>query len=694
MSELTPWQRASTPFPPATVEAPALPAQEISPRSLALSREAIGVTLLLGATSVLYLWDLAASGWANAYYSAAAMAGAQDWQAWLFGSFDAGNALTVDKTPAALWVMGLSVRLFGLSSWSILVPQAVMGVAAVGLLYATIRRAVGPMGAFIAAGVFALTPVAALMFRFDNPDASLVLLLVVAAYATVRGIETGSTRWLVIAGIAVGFGFLAKMLQAFLVIPALTAVVLVASPVSIRRRIVQVAAAGVAVIVSSGWYIALVELWPADARPFIGGSQTNSIIELLFGYNGFGRITGNEVGRVGGGGPFSDGAGLFRLFDGEVATEIAWLLPLALFAGFALLWARRHTPRTDPIRAQTILWLGWLLVTGLVFSLMQGIFHEYYTVALAPAIGALVGLGFAVAWRERDHYPVAVSSLAGVAVAGSALWTAHLLTSLAPTWFPWLGPVVAIGGVAVGLAIVGVAILRRDDLRPAALAAALLVTILTPAVASVATAAEPHTGAIPTAAPDVQGGFGGGPRGFGQRGAGGAPFGQGRQFVPPGIAGAGNGQGFANGQGFGGPPAFGARPFGRGGARGGGPGGLLDAQEADPSVVAALQADASRYRWTAATTGSNNAAGLALASRTSVMSIGGFNGTDPAPTLAQFRAYVQHGLIHYYVGGADAGGFRGAMGGSQDAAAIAAWVEANFEPTIVGGMTLYDLTAG
>ena len=693
MDELTPWQRASTPFHPPAIDAPAL-APDVAPRTLTVSREVVAVALLLGATAVLYLWNLAASGWANAYYSAAAMAGAQDWQAWLFGSFDAGNALTVDKTPAALWVMGLSVRLFGLSSWSILAPQALMGVAAVGLLYATVRRAIGPLGAFIAAAVFTLTPVAALMFRFDNPDALLVLLLVVAAYATVRGIETGSTRWLVIAGIAVGFGFLAKMLQAFLVIPALTAVILVASPVSIARRVRQVAAAAIAVIVSSGWYIALVELWPADARPFIGGSQTNSIIELLFGYNGFGRITGNEVGRVGGGGPFSDGAGLWRLFDGEVATEIAWLLPLALVAGVALLWAQRRMPRTDPIRAQTILWLGWLLVTGLVFSLMQGIFHEYYTVALAPAIGALVGLGFAVAWREHERHPLAVSVFAAVAVVGSALWTTHLLTSLAPTWMPWLAPVVVISGVAAAVVIVSSTLLRRDDLRRIALAAAVLVTMLTPMIASVATAAEPHTGAIPTAAPNAQGGFGGGPRAF-RAGPSGAQFGQGGQFVPPGNGAFGNGQGSGNGQGFGRPPAFGGNRFGggpRSGFGGGGPGGLLDAQPADPAVVAALQADASRYRWTAATTGSNNAAGLALASQTSVMSIGGFNGTDPAPTLAQFQSYVQQGLIHYYVGGSDAGGFQGAIGGSQEAAAIAAWVEADFAPTTVGGMTLYDLT--
>jgi 4-amino-4-deoxy-L-arabinose transferase-like glycosyltransferase len=244
--------------------------------------ELAALAALLCATAVLYLWNLAASGWANAYYSAAALAGAQNWTAWLFGSFDAGNALTVDKTPASLWVIALSVRLFGLSSWSVLVPQALMGVATVGVLYVTVRRAGGPLAALIAGVTLALTPVAALMFRFNNPDALLVLLLVCAAYATIRGVEAGSTRWLVLAGIAVGFAFLAKMLQAFLVIPAFSAVVLIASPLPLLARSRQVGAAALAVIVSGGWYIALVQLWPADARPFIGGSQTNSIIELLF----------------------------------------------------------------------------------------------------------------------------------------------------------------------------------------------------------------------------------------------------------------------------------------------------------------------------------------------------------------------------------------------------------------------------
>jgi 4-amino-4-deoxy-L-arabinose transferase-like glycosyltransferase len=668
-----PWPEAPSPQPGA-FETPRRPARLDTRVSAVVRPETLALAFLLAGTAALYLWNLAASGWANAYYSAASLAGSQDWTAWFFGSFDAGNAITVDKTPAALWVTGLSVRLFGLSPWSVLVPQALMGVAAVGLLYATVRRAVGPVGGLVAGAVFALTPVAALMFRFNNPDALLVLLLVAAAYCTVRGVENGSTRWFVAAGIAVGFAFLAKMLQAYLVIPALAAVVLVASPLSLPRRLGQVAAAAVAVIVSSGWYLAVVELWPESARPFIGGSQTNSIIELLFGYNGFGRITGNEVGRVGGGGPFEQGAGLLRLFGGEAGTEIAWLLPTAIVIAGALLWLRRSTPRTDRIRAQAIVWFGWLLVTGLVFSLMEGIFHEYYTVALAPAIGALVGLGVAVAWQERHRLSVVVGS--AVVVAGSAAWMTYLLETTAPSWIPLLPPVLLGVGVLAGLGLLAAHANRDRSFTGFALAAGVLVLLLTPALASVATAAEPHAGSIPTAVPTATAGRGG----FGGPGG---PDGPGRF-----------GQGAPGGGRFGGAPFGGNGPSARGGFSGGGGGlgGLLDARQAGRDLVAALQDDATSYRWTAATTGSNNAAGLALSSKTSVMAIGGFNGSDPAPTLEQFQAYVRQGLIHYYVGGADAEGFRGTVGGSQAAAQIATWVNANFASTTIDGVTLYDLT--
>lgn len=649
-------------------------ASAVGARELLLGRVALGA--LLASTGVLYLWNLGASDWANAYYSAAALAGSQDWLAFLFGSFDAGNAITVDKTPASLWVMSLSVRVFGLSSLSILVPQALMGVATVGLLYATVSRAAGRLAGLVAGAVLALTPVAALMFRFNNPDALLVLLLVAAAYATTRALEHASTRWLVLAGALVGFAFLAKMLQAFLVVPVFTLVYLWAAPTNLRRRLLQIGAAAVAVIVSAGWWVALVLLWPADARPFIGGSQTNNILELMLGYNGLGRITGDEVGRVGGGGPFSDGAGILRMFDGEVATEIAWLLPLAIVAIVAIMFARRSARRTDALRAQAVLWGGWLVVTGLVFSLMQGIFHEYYTVALAPAIGGLVGIATALAWRHRSD--VGVRLAAAAAVAASAAWTVHLL-SLSPTWDPWL--VVLVVSLAVGaVALVAVGPTVRPALAPVALAAAVVVLMLVPALASIATAAEAHTGALPTAAPQDTVSRRGGAR-FGPGGGNGA-------LPRNGPSAGGFGRPGSDGFGAGG---FGPGNFGPGQGRGG-LGGLLDAASAGPALVSALQAHADQYTWTAATTGSNNAAGLALSSATSVMAIGGFNGSDPTPTLSQFQAYLAEGRIHYYVATQDAAGFRGTRGGSDVAADIAAWVAGTYRPTTIAGVTIYDLT--
>ena len=457
--------------------------------------------LLLAGTALLYLWNLADSGWANAYYSAAVQAGAKDWQAMLFGSFDPANAITVDKTPAALWVMSLSARIFGFNAWSVLAPQALMGVASVWLLYLTVRRTFGPLAGLVAGAALALTPVAALMFRFNNPDALLTVLLVAAAYATVRAIGRASTRWLLLAGALVGFAFLAKMLQAFLVIPALAGVYLVAAPANLPRRLLQVGGAAVAVVVSGGWYLALVALWPAASRPYIGGSQTNSLLDLILGYNGFGRITGQEVGRVGGGPGFNADAGALRLFFGDVGSEVAWLLPAALLALIGLLWLRRRMPRTDPQRAQVLLWGGWLVLTGLVFSLMAGIFHAYYTVALAPAIGALVGIGAAVGWRHRRLLPARLVLAAGlVLTAGWAL----VLLGRSPNWNPWLGPLLGLGAVAAATGIVALAGTRGPRVaRSAVGVTSLVVLLLAPGLASVATAAQPHTGAIPSAEPPV-----------------------------------------------------------------------------------------------------------------------------------------------------------------------------------------------
>jgi 4-amino-4-deoxy-L-arabinose transferase-like glycosyltransferase len=667
------------------------------PRSPVWVRPALGALLL--ATALLYLWGLGASGWANSFYSAAAQAGSASWQAFFYGSSDAANSITVDKPPAALWAMALSVRLFGLNSWAILVPQALAGVASVGVLYATVRRWYGPVAGLLAGAVLAVTPVATLMFRFNNPDALLVLLLVLGAYATVRAVETASTRWLVVAGALVGLGFLTKMLQAFLLVPVFAGVYLLAAPTGVWRRIRQLLLAGLGLLVAAGWWIAIVELVPAGSRPYIGGSQGNSALELALGYNGLGRITGEQVGSVGGGGGNGGGwgaTGALRLFGADLGGQIGWLLPAALIlltAGVAL---AGRAARTDRGRAGFLLWGGWLLVTGLTFSFMQGIFHAYYTVALAPAVGALVGMGATVLWRLGSRR-IAFSVLAG-ALAVTALWSWVLLGRSAE-WQPWLRTAVVVTGLGAAALLVLAGWLparlgRRLPRWTAApvLALGVLVALAGPVGYSLDTAATAQTGAIPSAGPAVAGaGFGGrgGPGGFpggGRMPAGVPPAGAFRGGGPPG-----GGQGGPPGGGTqAGPPGAGRVPGGAPGPRGGGMGGLLDARTPSAELVALLRSDSARYTWVAATVGSNNAAGYQLATGDPVMPIGGFNGSDPSPTLAQFQRYVRAGQIHYFLGG---GGFR-ANGGSQAAQEIATWVTGNFTPSTVDNTTVYDLSAG
>src|SRR6202453_4880587 len=274
------------------------------------------IALLLG-TAIAYIWDLSASGYANSFYAAAVQAGTKSWKAMFFGSLDSSSFITVDKPPASLWVMEISGRIFGFSSASMLIASVVEGIAAVALLYAAVKRWFGAGAGLLAGLLLAVTPVAALMFRFNNPDALLVMLMVAGAYCLVRAVERGSTRWILAAGTMIGFAFLAKMMQAFLVLPAFTLVYLVAAPTTVRRRLLQVLAAGLAVVVSAGWWVAIVALWPAGSRPMIDGSPDNNIFNLITGYNGFGRIFGASAGGAGGGGGGGNfsGTGPLRLFN-------------------------------------------------------------------------------------------------------------------------------------------------------------------------------------------------------------------------------------------------------------------------------------------------------------------------------------------------------------------------------------------
>lgn len=626
---------------------------------------------LLGAAAVLYLWGLGASGWANSFYSAAVQAGTHSWKAFFFGSSDAANSITVDKPPVSLWVMGLSARIFGVNSWSILVPEALAGVASVGVLHAAVKRWFGASAGLIAGAVLAVTPIATLMFRFNNPDAVLVLLLTGAAYALTRALEQASSRWLVLAWSLVGFGFLTKMLQALLVAPAFALVYLVCAPASFRRRFVQSVYGLVALVVSAGWWVAAVSLWPASSRPYIGGSQHNSILELIWGYNGLGRLTGNETGSVGGraggnGGSVWGKTGWNRLFNTEFGSQAAWLIPAALFLCVAGIILRGRAHRTDRARTGLLIWGGWLLVTAAAFSFGSGIIHPYYTVALAPAVGALVGIGVVPWWRRRHQIGGRVVLACALAMTTTL---AYVLLHRTPNWAPLLQPVVLYGGLAVaGLLVFAPSL--RGRVGTAIGAAALVLALAAPTAYSLQTAATTHSGSLPSAGPS-SGGLGRG--GFGRGGFGGG--------------------------GFGGPPGgFGGTRGTTTGARTGNAGSLLSGSTSTSALTALLRADASSYTWAAATVGSNSASGYQLASDEPVMAIGGFNGSDPSPTLAQFEQYVKAGKIHYFIaggGGLGGGGFGGPGGGSSSgtSSAISSWVAAHFTAETVSGVTVYDLTS-
>jgi len=644
---------------------------------------------LLALTAVAYMWDLSASGYANSFYAAAVQAGTKSWKAFFFGSLDSSNFITVDKPPASLWVMELSGRVFGFSSLSMLVPQALEGVAAVGLLYAAIKRWFGAGAGLAAGAVFALTPVAALMFRFNNPDALLVLALVAGAYCLVRAIERAGTRWILAAGAMIGFAFLAKMMQAFLVLPAFALVYVVAAPTTLRRRIWQLLAGGAAVLVSAGWWVAIVALWPAGSRPFIDGSPDNSILNLIVGYNGLGRIFGSTGpgGGGGGGANFSGATGPLRLFNDLMGGQASWLLPAALLALVGGLWARRRAPRTDRTRAALLLWGGWLIVTAIVFSFGQGVIHTYYTVALAPAIGALVAIGGAICWSHRDT--LAGRLMAALAVGASAGW-AYALLDRTPSWEPWLRPLVLVAGI---LAVLGLLlgpvlapVLGRAGRRLTLVAAVLgvVAAMAGPVAYAADTVTTAHTGSIPSAGPASARGAGGG---------GGAP-GAGGGTRPTGAPG---GFGRGGGSTSGAPSLFGSGTgkaesgsLGAGSAFGGAGGGSTKTSTA---LVKALQSDASKYRWAAATSGSQNAATLELASNEAVMGIGGFNNEGGNLSLAAFESYVSKGEIHYYIASSGGGGGApgGGAGGGSSTSAITTWVKAHFTAETIGGQTVYNL---
>jgi 4-amino-4-deoxy-L-arabinose transferase-like glycosyltransferase len=561
--------------------------------STGIVRRQAPLLVLLVSAATVFCWRLDVSGYANAYYSAAAQAGSASWKALFFGSLDAGNGITVDKPPLALWPMGVSARVFGLSSWSVLLPQAIEGVASVGLLYACVRRTTGQIWVGVLAGaLFALTPVSVLVFRYNIPDAMLTLLLLGAAYATLRALEGGrEVWWLVAVGTLSGLGFLTKMLEAWVVLPALWLTYLVYGRGTLARRCGRLALSGLATVAAAGWWVAVVEAWPAGDRPFIGGSPTNSILQLAIGYNGIGRMTGS-TGTTANAGGFG-ATNIARIGRVDLGAEIMWLFPAALGLGVLAWWLSRRHPAQRSIRSALFMWSAWLAVVSVTFAAMAGIFHSYYTVILAPAIAALVATGTWVAWENRESVRVRwyLVAVVGVTTLVSGSTVAFLGFEL--RWF-FLAVVAA--GVAAMILVHPPSSGRALTVRTGVVA--VIASLVGPALFSYATVRAGHVGSGPMAGP-----------------------GRAANTTEP-VA----------------PSALGGSFFG------------ADVPIPD-AVVTTLAADSGEYRWAAATLGAEAAAAYQLRVGAPVLAIGGYKGTDPLPTLDEFIAMVQDRQIHWFIPG-------------------------------------------
>ncbi|MEV0669932.1 glycosyltransferase family 39 protein [Mycobacterium sp. NPDC050441] len=624
------------------------PALDAPPSARRVDRGRLGLAALLIATAAAYLWNITVNGMGNDFYAAAVQAGSTNWEAWAFGSLDPNNFITVDKPPVSQWVMALSGQLFGFSSASMLIPEALMAVAAVALLYGAVRRISGPRAALLAGAALALMPVTALMFRFNNPDAVMVLLMTAAAYCAVRALEHHrgreeqnryGARWMALAGVALGFAFLAKMLEGLMVMPAIGLVYLIAAPVTVRRRLLHLLGSLVAFFVSSGWFVLLTLAWPASSRPYLAGSTDNNFMNLVLGYNGFGRVLGHNHygmhvdvdpvahaagGQHGGFGGFGNQTqGLARLFTGEFGFEIGWLVPAALLAVVLVLVSRGRAPRTDIVRAGAILFGTWLVIDGLVLSFMKTSVHPYYCLSLVPAVAAMFAIGIQEMWRRRDDRLGQIGLI--TMLLGTGVWSFWILGRNA-SWLPplrWAILMVAVAATAVLLwALRG----GHRTAATVALAAALIGGLGGTTSYMVATLGQPHTGGGPS--------------------------------VGPADPDDDHGHGW---------------------------------HSDNPEVNAMLRA--ATTKWSAAINRSGAAAGLELSTDTAVMAIGGFTGSDPVPTLAQFQTYVADRQIAYYILPESKGSDHGGFFSNNSHTDISDWVKANFTSTKVGSDTVYDLSA-
>jgi 4-amino-4-deoxy-L-arabinose transferase-like glycosyltransferase len=542
----------------------------------------IAVSVLAG---VLVFWALTANGYANAWYANGALAASHSWKSLFENSADLSNLISLDKGPLPDWMMGLSGRIFGFDSFSMLLPDALCGIAAVIVLHDTVRRTLGHRAALLAALMLAVSPVSVMMDRYNNPEALLALLMVASAWALVRALESGHLRHMLLCGLFVGLAFETKMLAAYLVAPGLAVAFAVAGRGGWRRRLGHLVCGGVVMVVVSFAWFAVMMLLPVADRPYVSDTTDNSWFTLIFGFNGLSRLS------AGGGGAVHLWAGVTRLFTGSgTGGQIGWLLLLALAGLLAGLWISRRSPREDRRRAAYLLFGLWGLAGFALFSFSQGIFHGYYTAAMAPAVAALASAGtVAILDRARGGWGWVAAGVAAVAATAAVSFT---LLGDTPSFVPWLRWTV-LGAAAI--AAVRIVALRALPSRPPsphaphvaramaglAFSTTLVALLAGPTAYSIATVGHGQAAVIPTA----------------------------------------------------------------------GPGHTVDDFPANAALLAYLQAHRQGARYLLAANGTQVTAPLALAARAPVITIGGFDGSAAAPTVAQLESVVARGQLRYVMPG-------------------------------------------
>jgi 4-amino-4-deoxy-L-arabinose transferase-like glycosyltransferase len=639
-------------------------------RALPLPRPELAALLALAA--VLYLWALSKNGWANDYYTAAVHSMAGNWHDFLYGSFDAKGLMTVDKPPAALWVEALSVKLFGFSSLAILVPQALIGTASVGLLYDLTRRRWGRAAGALAGLCLALTPVVVAISRHNNPDALLVLCSVGALWCFVRALEKGSTKWLVLASACVGIGFEAKMGAALMVVPGMALAWLWVAP---RGRLVamrQLALAGAALVaVALAWPV-LVWLTPEASRPWISGTSDNSIWSLIWEYNGLGRLEGQTggPGSLGTGGTFGGPTGAFRLLNESLGGQAGWLLGAALAGGLGIA-ALSRLRRTDPRTGWIIAVGGTFGITAVAFSFAGGIFHPYYTSLLAPFAAALVGATLAQARSAGS-----LGRIVGAVALGLGTIVELAVIDNSATDLDWL----VVPLVIVAIATIGGLLFadplaarlsggrRATQIRLVALACGLGILMVGPAIWSVETLGHPTSGTFPAGGPEsasLMGGPGGsgGGGGFGGPGGGfGGPpsFGGSESGGAPSFGGSESGNGavshlFEESSGSSGSTTGGPLSMG------GGPGGMFGGED----LSSVLEYTEAHGGGTIAVDSQSGASSSIIEAGAEVAGIGGFSGKESSVSAPWLEQRIDSGAITWiYTSGLDS--TSGGPGGGGD----------------------------